>query len=165
MPRQPFLPDFPNGAMKIGDTLSILKKEGHVTYFVGGDNYFSHPADDLKAERFVLASLMENGHVRPCELEGPPLSLSHRTIMNWLKQIREEGPGSFFRSRPSKNISVMKPDKIAECESHLRDGKTVSSVAKLLDIGESTLRKAIKRGAISKTAEGNVEKKTLISAL
>ena len=159
MLRQPFLPDFPKGAMKIGDSLSILKKEGLVTYFVGGDNYFSHPEGDPNADRFAFATLMENGHVRPCELEVPPLCLAHCTIMNWLKQIREKGPGSFFRPRHSNNVSVMKSGKIVECEGHFRDGKTVSNVAKLVGIEESTLRKAIKRGAISKIPEGNEKKR------
>lgn len=158
MPRQLFFPDFPEGAIKIGSSLSILKKEGLVTYFTGGDNYFSHPEGDLKAQRFAFATLMANSHVRPCELEGPPFCFPHRTLMNWLEQLREKGPGSFFRPRHSNNVSVMKSGKIAECESHFRDGKTVSNVAKLVGIEESTLRKAIKRGAISKTPEGNVKK-------
>jgi len=159
MHRQPFLPGFPKGAMKIGRSLSILKKEGLVTYFAGGDNYFSHPESDLNSERFAFATLMVNGYVRPCELQGPPLCLPHRTIMNWAKQLREEGSGSFFRPRCSKNVSVMSSEKIAECESQFRDGKTVSTVAKLVGVGESTLRKAIKRGAISKTPEESGKKK------
>lgn len=164
MQRQQFLPDFPDGAIKIGNSLSILKKEGLVTYFVGGDNYFSHPEGDLKGQRFAFATLMENGHVRPCELEGSPLCIAHRTLMNWLEQLREKGPGSFFRPRcPSNNVSVMKPETVAECEKHFRDGKTVANVAKIVGVGESTLRKAIQRGAISRTAQGN-EKKSLIPA-
>ncbi|MDP2842259.1 MAG: hypothetical protein Q8O06_01295, partial [Acetobacterium sp.] len=90
-----------------------------------------------------------------------PLCLNHRTIMNWLEQLQKEGPGSFFRPRCSKNISVMKPEKIAECESLFREGETIPNVAKFVDIKESTLRKAIKRGAISKTPEGKGEIKKL----
>jgi hypothetical protein len=157
MSRQPFLPDFPEGAIKIGPSLSILKKEGLVTYFAGGDNYYSHPEGDLKAERFAFATLMENGHVRPRDLEGSPLFFKHRTIMNWVEQLRGEGPGSFFRPRCSKNVPVMKLEKIAECERLFRDGKNVPKVAELVGIKESTLRKAIKRGAISQPLEGNGE--------
>jgi len=46
--KQSFLPGFPDGTHKIGDVLSILEKEGWVTYFLGGDNYFSHPVEDKK---------------------------------------------------------------------------------------------------------------------
>ncbi len=161
MLHQPFLPGFPDGAQKISDSLSILEKEGVVTYFVWGDNYFSHPKDDQKSQRFILAMLMENKHIRPCELEGPPLCLPHRTIMNWIVQLRERGPDSFFRSRCSKNISVMSPEIIAKCESHYFEGMSVSKVAKLVGIKESTLRKAIQRGAVAKTAEAKVETKQI----
>ena len=41
MPLQLLLPGFPDGASRIGDTLSILKKDGRFTYFVGGGLFFS----------------------------------------------------------------------------------------------------------------------------
>ncbi|NGZ07449.1 MAG: hypothetical protein G8237_13965 [Magnetococcales bacterium] len=70
--RQPFLPGFPEGAIKIGGNLSILKKDGTVTYFVGSDSYFSHIEGDKSGERFALTSLMINRHVRAAELEDAP---------------------------------------------------------------------------------------------
>ena len=73
MPKQLLLSGFPEGAQKIGVLLSILEKDEWVTYFVGGDNYFSHRKGEMQSRRFALASLMENGHVRACDLEGSPL--------------------------------------------------------------------------------------------
>jgi len=99
MYKQDFLPGFPDGAQRIGlSGLSILEKGGTVTYFLGGDNYFSHPAGDKQSERFVLTSLMENGHVRARDLEGAPLVIPRRTLMNWKAQYRKDGPTSFFRT-------------------------------------------------------------------
>ena len=46
-----------------GEALSILKQDGRVTYYVGGDDYFNHPQGDKAGERFAFACLMENGHV------------------------------------------------------------------------------------------------------
>lgn len=66
--KQAFLPGFPHGAERIGSGLSILKEAGTVTYFVGGDNYFSHALEDRSGERFALTSLMANRHVRAAEL-------------------------------------------------------------------------------------------------
>ena len=83
MLKQQLLPGFPEGAQKVGDALNILEKDGTVTYFVGGDNYFSHPKSDQQSMRFAFASLLENGHVRARDLENPPLNLPHRTVMNW----------------------------------------------------------------------------------
>ncbi|MBF0109918.1 MAG: hypothetical protein HQL76_12155 [Magnetococcales bacterium] len=142
--RQPFLPGFPEGAEKIGASLSILRRDGHVTYFIGSDNYFSHSEGDKGGERFAIASLMVNGHVRAFELEQTPLSLAHRTLMNWTKQYREEGPGSFFMTSSIQyKPRVLSKDKIAECERLLADGHRPAEVARRAKVGESTLRKAI----------------------
>ena len=88
--------------MRIGSTLSVLKKEGRVTYFVGPDNYFSHPETDAAGPRFALATLIANGHVRASEVEVSGLGLAHRTLMHWTRQLDEKGPGSFYAPRPRR---------------------------------------------------------------
>ena len=155
--RQSLIPGFPEGAQRIGQSLSILERDGQVIYFVGGDNYFSHPQDDIKSRRFALASLMENGHVRAVDLEGPPLLVPHRTLMNWTAQYRKAGSASFFRNPPVARPAVMSPQMSAQCASLLAQGLRPSVVARQVGINESTLRKAIKRQAIPelpKTPEG-----------
>ena len=57
---QLLLKGFPDGAIRIGPALSVLRKDGLVTYFVGPDNYFSHPADDTAGQRMALAMLIKN---------------------------------------------------------------------------------------------------------
>ena len=146
---QLFLTGFPDGATKIGATLSILQKDERVTYFVGGDNYFSHGKGDLRSPRFALATLMENGHVRPCDLECSPLCIPHRTLMNWVSQLRKEGPSSFFRSGRRQHARVMTPEKVTECGRLLGEGIRTSQVARRVEIDDSTLRKAMKRGTVT----------------
>lgn len=146
--RQPFLPGFPHGAERIGSGLSILKEGGTTTYFAGSDNYFSHPEDDRSGERFALASLLINRHVRAIELERSSLKLPHRTLMNWVKQYREAGPGSFYAQPFHQKPRVMTPAKVAECANHLAAGLSPAQIARQTGIGESTLRKAIKRKQI-----------------
>lgn len=150
MPRRLFLPGFPEGSTKIGESLSILKKEGRVTYFVGSDNYFSHRDEDEQSRRFALATLMENGHVRPRDLEEAPLNIPHRTLMNWTAQLREKGSTSFFHSRDHANPRVMTAEKIEECGNLLDEDVSVAEIAKRAGVEESTLRKAIRRGAVKK---------------
>lgn len=146
--RQSLIPGFPEGAQRIGQSLSILERDGQVIYFVGGDNYFSHPKADIKSRRFVLASLMENGHVRAVDLQGPPLLLPHRTLMNWTAQYRKAGSASFFRNPPVAKPSVMSAQLSAQCAKLLSEGLRPSVVARQVGINESTLRKALKRQAI-----------------
>ncbi len=155
MPLQLLLRGFPDGASRIGDAVSILKKDGRVTYFVGGDNYFSHQEGDSPSHRFILASLMENGHVRACDLEKAPLCIAHRTLMNWLKQLREQGPDSFFRPSQRAGARIMTPEKVSQCEGLFASGMSFADVAQDAKIKESTLRKAVARGAVTKPPKGS----------
>lgn len=152
MQRQIFLPGFPDGSTKIGDALNILQKDGRVTYFVDGDNYYWHNKGDLQGERYAFATLMENGHVHARDLEKPPLCIPHRTLMNWGSQFRKKGSSSFFRSVRRQHASVITPEKIAEAGRLLSDGLNSSEVARRIEINDSTLRKAIKRGAVPRMA-------------
>jgi len=147
--RQLFLPGFPEGAERIGASLSILRKDGVVTYFTGNDNYFSHQEGDKSSFQFALTNLIANGHVRAIDLERSSLALPHRTLMNWMAQYREHGPASFFIQKQSQRKSrVMTEEKEAECTGLLAQGHCPAQAARLAGIHESTLRKAIARGQI-----------------
>lgn len=148
MSKQSFFPGFPEGAIKVGVALSILEKNDVVTYFVGGDNYFSHPKDDKQSMRFAFASLMENDHVRACDLTNPPLNIPHRTLMNWRHQYRTDGPASFYRLTNNPKPRVMTAEKCAECARLLAEGFCPAEVARQVNISEFTLRKALQRKAI-----------------
>lgn len=153
---QLLLQGFPDGAIRIGSTLRVLKKEGRVTYFVGSDNYFSHPETDAAGPRFALATLIANGHVRPSEVEASGLGIAHRTLMHWTRQLDEKGPGSFYAPRPRRGGTVMTPEKAAQCGQLLADGETMAEVARRTGVGESTLRKAVRGGRVVKTTAPGV---------
>ena len=156
MLKQPFLPGFPDGAVKIGKSVSVLKKEDRVTYFIGGDNYFSHPEEDENSRRFVLTSLIENCHIKACDVEKS-LHIPHRTVMNWMKQCRNQGPASFYRPPPASKPRVMTEDKSLECARLLAEGHPMAEVARRANVEESTLRKAHKRKAIPQLPAISVE--------
>lgn len=160
MHKQSLLPGFPEGAHKIGVALSILEKANWVTYFVGGDNYYSHRKDDVQSKRFALSSLMANGHVRACDLERAPLLIPHRTLMNWTAQYRNDGPASFYRTNDHSQPRVMTPDKSAECASLLATGLHPAEVARRASIKETTLNKARQRQAIPRLPEDVCEDST-----
>jgi len=56
-----FLPGMPDGAIRINPTVSQLSKEGHVTWFVSDDNYFSHPAADSAGHHLAMVILIDGG--------------------------------------------------------------------------------------------------------
>ncbi|MBF0406678.1 MAG: hypothetical protein HQM10_04945 [Candidatus Riflebacteria bacterium] len=147
---QLFLPGFPEGSIKIPETrVSFLIKENTITYFIGNDNYFSHSVSDENSRRYIFASLILNGHVRPCNLEASPLNIPHRTIMNWIKQIRETGPSSFFLPPANKKPRIFSTEVIKDVQELFFKGLNVAQVARKLEIQESTLRKAVERGLFS----------------
>ena len=142
------IPGFPAGAICVNATVSVLEKDGHVTYFLGSDNYFMHPEGDAKAQRFAIATLIRNGHMRAVEVERSSLAIPHRTLMRWLKQLDQKGPDSFFREAARGGPSVMSQERCAECAQLLSNGKSIPDVARHVGLNESTIRKAVGRGAI-----------------
>jgi hypothetical protein len=158
--KQSLIPGFPVGAQRIGESLSILERDGQVIYFVGADNYFSHPQGDIKSRRFVLACLMENGHVRAVDLQAAPLLIPHRTLMNWTARYRNEGSAAFFRNAPAARPPVMDAQMNAQCARLLAEGLRPSEVARRAGIKESTLRKALQRQAIPELPRGEPQRQS-----
>jgi len=76
--------------------LSILKKEGRVTCFVGADNYLSHAESDQCGQRLAIATLISNGYVRASEVESSKLGIPYRTLMNWTRPLADKGGRDLF---------------------------------------------------------------------
>ena len=153
MPLQLLLPGLPEGASRVGVALSILKKDGRLTYFVGGDTYSWHREGDVASYQLTLATLVDNGHVRACELEQA-LNIPHRTLMNWLRRYREEGPESFYRPARRAGARVLTPEKVAQCERLLAEDLSVPQAARAAGVDASTLRKGLTRGAVRRLELG-----------
>ena len=139
---QLLLPGFPDGASRIGASVSVLKKEERVTYFVGGDNYLSRKVDDKAGLQLAITTLITNRHVRAGEVEKSCLGIPHRTLMHWLRQSEERGPGFFYAPRAVRGGTVITPEKALECGRLLDAGHRLAAAARLAGINESALRKA-----------------------
>ncbi|MBU4366534.1 MAG: hypothetical protein KKF10_05325 [Verrucomicrobia bacterium] len=145
---QLLLPGFPDGASRIGASVSVLNKEVRVTYFVGGDNYFSHAANDKAGLRFAITTLIANHHVRASEVETSCLGIPHRTLMRWNRQYAERGPGCFYTPRAGRGRTVITHAKAVECGRMLEEGLRIAEVARCIGVNESALRKAVESGRI-----------------
>jgi len=145
---QLFLPGFPDGASKIGSCVSVLKKESRVTYFVGCDNYFSHAVNDKAGLQHAVTTLISNRHARASDVEASVLGIPHRTLMHWLRQYEEKGPGSFYTPRHVRSGTVITKAKAIECGRLLDEGLRVVEAACRSGVKESALRKAITSGRI-----------------
>ncbi len=139
---------FHEGAQRINEALDIVESEDHVYYFLWGDNFFDHRKDEMALRRYILATLMDCGHVRASELQKPPLNISHRTLMNWKAILRKEGSSGFFTRSAANRSHKMTEEVKAQCAGLIAKGLNIAAVARQVGIQESTLRKAVKRGAV-----------------
>ena len=142
---QLLLPGMPEGAIRINPVVSRLSKDGQVTWFLGADNYFSHPADDAAGQRLALATLMTNGHARPGQIQKT-LGTASRSLVRWRKQLDAQGAGSFYQLRAVRGAAVLDAETSAQCQLLLDEGHSIAATARLANIKDSTLRKAIAAG-------------------
>ena len=145
---QLLLPGFPDGASRIGPTLSILNKDDVVSYFAGADRLFWHKPSDADGQRQALAMFMSTGYVRPVDIERSHLAIPHRTLMNWLHQYEMHGPASFYAPRRVRGATVMTDEVVRSCSDLLSSGKSIAYTARELNLNPSTLSKAVKRGRV-----------------
>jgi hypothetical protein len=141
----------PEGAIRINSVVSRLPKDGRVTWFLGADNYFSHPADDSAGHRLALATLMANGHARPSQIHKT-LGIAPRSLVRWRKQLDAQGAGSFYQLRAVRGAAVLNVETSAQCQRLLDEGRSIATTAQLTGIKDTTLRKAIAAGRITKPA-------------
>lgn len=153
MPQQLLLQDCLVGATKLAPGVCMVEKDGFVTYFLGEDSFFSHRCGDDASCHLALTLLMHNGHLRPCELERSALHIPHRTLMNWLRQYRERGADSFYRPPSRSSAPVINAEVVAQCELLLSSGLSVGATAREMGINDSTLRKAVGRGAVRRLSQ------------
>ena len=146
---QLLLPGMPEGAIRINPVVSRLSKDGLVTWFVGVDNYFSHPAADSSGHRLALATLMANGHARSSQIQKT-LGTAPRSLVRWRKQLDTQGAASFYQPRGVRGAAVLTEESSAQCQLLFDQGQSIASVARLANINDSTLRKAIAAGRLTK---------------
>jgi hypothetical protein len=150
MMSQQLLPGFPHGAIRVGSRVSILSKDGRVTYFIDSDNFFSHPEGDRNGQRFAIAALLSNRHMRLRDLEASELGIPRRTVQHWIHQFETDGPDSFFAPPGRRGPLVMTDEVRAKCTQLLAENLGIREIGRRLNIDESTLRKAISRGAVER---------------
>ena len=80
MSHQLIFPGFLDGAKRVNNVVSVIEKEGCVSYLIGQDVFFSHEQEDRKSRSFAIASLVVNAHARPCEVKDV-LGVAPRTLI------------------------------------------------------------------------------------
>lgn len=151
------LPIFLDGIQPITNDVGYEKRDGKIVYYCGSMPVYSHDQNDLAAFRTIACQLHVNGNVSQASIVRA-FNLNGQALKRWVKRYRGRGPGAFFHPPKSRGkATVLTPLVLEKAQCHLNDGFGVSDVAKALEIGYDTVRKAIADGRLTapkKTSPG-----------
>ena len=94
---------------------------------------------------------MANGHARPSQIQKT-MGTAPRSLVRWRKQLHAHGAGSFYQLRAVRGAVVLNVETSAQCQLLLDEGHSIATTARLAGIKDTTLRKAIAAGRITKPA-------------
>lgn len=144
------LPVFYDGVTAITNDVGYQKTEDTVVYFYGTLPVFSHAVDDLNSFRMIVSQLYINGSVAQSKL-AQVFQIKPLALKRWVKRYREEGPGTFFKSRKGgSKARVLTAEVLEKVQGRLNEGYTISEISKELNISYDVLRKAVGDGRLSK---------------
>lgn len=141
------LPVFPHGTSPITPELAVQRKENQVVYFNGHLPVFTHPADDLPSFRLFTTQLIVNGTATQGQIArvfGVPL----RTIKRCVKRYRQRGAQAFFAPAPKRQGHRLTPERLAQAQALLDEGRSVPQISAQLKVLATTLHKAIDHGRL-----------------
>lgn len=141
------MPVFPSGTTKITEELAFQKQEGKVVYFNGHLPVFTHAQEDLGAFRLYTSQLIVNGTATQgqiVEAFGVPLV----TVKRCVKRLREKGAGAFFKASERRAGSKLTPERLAQAQAMLDEGRSVPAISQGIGVLKTTLHKAIDDGRL-----------------
>ena len=141
------LPVFPVGTSAITPELAFERREEQVVYFNGHLPVFTHTTQDIASFRFFTTQLIVNGTASQGEIVkafGVPLT----TVKRCCRLYRERGASAFFKPPARRQGHRLTPEKLAEVQVLLDEGKTVPAISAQLGILASTLHEAIDEGRL-----------------
>jgi transposase-like protein len=161
---QALLPVFPSDAAQINELVSCAKREGTVCYFYGSMPVFTHPEEDRASFKMFVAQLVVNANCTQSEIVRA-LGVSDISMKRYVKQYRQEGAASFFKSRKAHQPRVLTPVVLQKAQELFQQGQDRSAVAQQLGIKSDTLRKALKAGRITEPIKKKMKRQpTRVSA-
>ncbi len=144
---QLLLPLIPDGASQINDRLSVVRENGHWTYFLSTFPVFQHDENDQRSFRMFTAQLVCQGTCKQADLIRT-FGISKNSVLRNVQKFREQGIEGFYRPRKVRGSSVLTADVLVRVQELLDQGQRPQKVAQQLDIKYDTLRKAIKQGRL-----------------
>jgi hypothetical protein len=146
---QTLLPLFPDGATQINSQLSVVKRDGEVTYFHGVLPVFTHQEQDHSTFRMITAQFCVTGNAQQAEIVRA-FGVTSISVKRAVKCYRLHGPAGFYAPRKTRGPAVLKPAALEEAQRRLDAGEATAQVAHELQLKKNTLNKAIAAGRLHK---------------
>ena len=141
------LPVFPEGVTQLSADLGVCSRDGRVSYFYGTLPVFTHDAKDVKSFRMFTSQLYVEGKVKQADLVRT-FGVSAISVKRAVKLFEQAGPGGFWRPRPVRGPSVLRPEVLKQAQERLDQGQTLPEVAAQLKLKYDTMRKAVRAGRL-----------------
>ena len=148
---QALLPLIPDGATRIGDSISVVRENGQWTYFCGVYPVFQHAEGDRRAFRMFTAQLICQGTCRQVDIVRV-FGVSKISVIRSVAAYRAGGVAAFYAPRAGRGASVLTPEVTAQAQQLLEAGLRPREVADELGLKCDTLRKAIQQGRLTRPA-------------
>jgi transposase len=146
---QALLPLIPDGATRISDLVSVVRENGHWTYFCGAQPLFQHPEHERRSFRMFTAQLICLGTCRQVDIVRA-FGVSKNSVIRSVNKYRAGGVNAFYVPRAARGASVMTPEITVQAQQLLGAGWSPKEVAEQLGLKLDTLRKAIQQGRLTK---------------
>jgi transposase len=141
---QALLPLIGDGATRISDIISVVRDNGHWTYFCGVQPVFQHAEDEHRCFQMFTAQLICQGACRHVDIVRA-FGVSKSSVIRSVNTYRAGGVNAFYTPRATRGATVMAPDVTVQAQELLAAGWSRREVAKRLGIKLDTLRKAIQQ--------------------
>ncbi|HLN30680.1 MAG TPA: hypothetical protein VK395_23265 [Gemmataceae bacterium] len=145
---QALLPLIADGATRINDVISVVRKNGQWTYFCGVQPVFQHAESDRRSFRMFTAQLICQGACRQVDIVRA-FGVAKNSVLRSVDTYRAGGVNAFFTPRATRGASVLTPEVMAQAQQLLGAGWSPREAAERLGIKGNTLRKAIQQGRLT----------------
>jgi len=144
---QQLLPLFPDGATRINDRLSFVRREGQITYFHGVLPVFVHDAEDQATFRMITAQFCVHGNAQQVDVVRA-FGVTAISVKRAVRRYREEGPSGFYEKRRMRGPAVLTPDVVRQVQRLLDEGQSTEQIAQERSLKKNTLDKAVRAGRL-----------------
>jgi Transposase protein len=144
---QMHLPLFADGATRINDLLSFVRREGQVTYFHGVLPVFVHDEHDVATFRMITAQFCVNGNAQQADI-ARAFGVTGISVKRAVKRYRAEGPAGFYQEPKRRGAAVLTAPVLEEVQHRLDAGQSRQDIAHAMGLKKNTLDKALRAGRL-----------------